>query len=42
MVDVAVAAEPLPLPLRTFFNFPFLTVRGSSAGLSTGSYDCIG
>jgi hypothetical protein len=37
-VDVAVAVEPLPLPLHTFFDFPILTVGGSGVGLSTDSY----
>ncbi len=38
-VDVVVAVEPLLLPLHPLFNFPILMVRGSSAGLSMGSYN---
>jgi hypothetical protein len=41
-VDVEVAVEPLPLLLHIFFHFPILTVGGSGAGLSTGSYNSSG
>ena len=39
MVDVAVVAELLLLPLHTFFHFLILTVGGNGVGLSMGSYD---
>ncbi len=41
-VDVALAVEPLPLWLHTFLHFSILTVGGSGAGLSIGSYNSRG